>query len=72
MTSFQDAPDENIEHDEKMELRSVKTTQKKATHEKYFISWLFIIHAKLVATRFLHISYFVVLILFLIVGVGLF
>ena len=22
MTSFQDAPDENIEHDEKMELRS--------------------------------------------------
>ena len=25
MTSFQDAPDENIEHDEKMELRSTLT-----------------------------------------------
>ena len=25
MTSFQDAPDENIEHDEKMELRSTST-----------------------------------------------
>ena len=25
MTSFQDAPDENIEHDEKMELRSIWT-----------------------------------------------
>ena len=25
MTSFQDAPDENIEHDEKMELRSTCT-----------------------------------------------
>ena len=24
MTSFQDVPDENIEHDEKMELRSTK------------------------------------------------
>ena len=24
MTSFQDAPDENIEHDEKMELRSIQ------------------------------------------------
>ena len=29
MTSFQDAPDENIEHDEKMELRSTFTKTKK-------------------------------------------
>ena len=27
MTSFQDAPDENIEHDEKMELRSTRSSQ---------------------------------------------
>ena len=26
MTSFQDAPDENIEHDEKMELRSSQSS----------------------------------------------
>ena len=28
MVSFQDAPDENIEHDEKMELRSSRAVTK--------------------------------------------
>ena len=33
MTSFQDAPDESIEHDEKMELRSTMTSYHDAPDE---------------------------------------
>ena len=41
MTSFQDAPDENIEHDEKMELRSNEIFLLfDLTHTKKFIQKL--------------------------------